>query len=53
VKRVGYLVAVAGVAAVLGSAWANDSGTEAEARAMLERAIVALKEDKSAAFASF
>jgi hypothetical protein len=53
VKRIGFAVAVAGVTAVLGSSWANDSGTEEEARAMLERAIVALKEDKAAALASF
>ena len=46
-------MAVAGVMAVLGSSWANDSGTEEEARAMLERAIVALKEDEAAALASF
>jgi hypothetical protein len=49
----GFAVAVAGVMAVLGSSWANDSGTEEEARAMLERAIVALKEDEAAALASF
>jgi hypothetical protein len=42
---------VAGLA--VGAAWANDSGTEREARAMLERAITALKEDKTAALASF
>ena len=52
-KRMGFAVAVAGVMAVLGSSWANDSGTEEEARAMLERAIVALKEDEAAALASF
>ncbi|HSA81690.1 MAG TPA: cache domain-containing protein [Geminicoccaceae bacterium] len=52
-KRIGFAVAVAGVMAVLGSSWASDPGTEEEARAMLERAIVALKEDEAAALASF
>jgi hypothetical protein len=51
VKRIGSALVVAGLA--VGAAWANDSGTEREARAMLERAITALKEDKTAALASF
>jgi hypothetical protein len=46
------LVAAA-LTAVHGAAWANDSGTEPEARAMLERAIAALKQDETAALASF
>jgi hypothetical protein len=53
VKRIGCMVAVVAVTAVLGSPWASDSGTEEEARAMLDRAIVALKADKAAALASF
>ena len=52
-KRIGFTVAVAGVTAVLGSTWASDSGTEQEARAMLERAITALKQDEATALASF
>jgi hypothetical protein len=40
--------------AVAGTAWgAAASGSEQEARAMLERAIAALKEDQVAALASF
>jgi hypothetical protein len=53
VKRIGSALVVAGVTAVLGTSWANDSGTEQEARTMLDRAIAALKEDKTAALASF
>ena len=44
---------VAGLTAVIGTAFANVAGTEEEARAMLSRALAALKEDKAAALASF
>jgi hypothetical protein len=53
VKRIGSLLIVAGLATVHGAAWANDAGTEQEARAMLDRAIAALKADTPAALASF
>jgi Single Cache domain 2 len=53
VKRIGSLLVAAGVTAVLGTSWASDAGTEQEARAMLDRAIAALKQDETAALASF
>jgi Single Cache domain 2 len=53
VNRIGSALALAGLLAVIGTARANDAGTAAEARAMLERAIAALKDDQAAALASF
>jgi Single Cache domain 2 len=53
VKRIGFAVAVVCGMAVVGTCWASDSGTEQDARAMLDRAIAALKQDKTAALASF
>ena len=52
-KRIGFAVAVACGMAVVGTCWASDSGTEQDARAMLDRAIAALKQDQTAALASF
>lgn len=52
-KRIGCALVVLGVTTVLGTSWANDAGTEQEARAMLDRAIAALKEDETAALTSF
>jgi hypothetical protein len=53
VKRIGCALVVLGMTTVYGTAFANDIGTEQEARAMLDRAIAALKEDETAALAAF
>jgi Single Cache domain 2 len=53
VKRIGTALVVAAVMAGLGTAGASASGTAEEARAMLGRAIAALKADKTAALAAF
>jgi hypothetical protein len=44
---------VAALLAVFGTARADEAGTKAEARAMLERALAALKADEAAALAAF
>ena len=53
VKRIGTALVMAAGMAVLGTAWANDAGTEEEARAMLARALAALKDDETTALAAF
>jgi hypothetical protein len=53
VKRIGCALVVLGMTTVYGTAFASDVGTEQEARAMLDRAIAALKEDETAALAAF
>jgi hypothetical protein len=53
VKLIASALVVAGLTASLGTALAEVAGTEQEARAMLSRALAALKEDEAAALASF
>jgi hypothetical protein len=53
VKRIVYAMALGGVTAGLSSAWAGELGTREEARAMLERAVAALKEDEAGALGRF
>jgi Single Cache domain 2 len=53
VKRIGYALVAIGITAVPGLSFADDAGTEQDARAMLDRAVAALKADKEAALASF
>src|SRR5919106_170178 len=53
VKRIACALVVLGVTTVFGPSFANDTGTEQQARAMLDRAIAALKEDETAALAAF
>jgi hypothetical protein len=53
VQPIGILLLVSGLSAFGGSAWADEGGSAAEARAMLERALVALKVDEAKALAAF
>lgn len=53
VMRTGTALMMAIVLAFLGTARAGEAGTEADARAMLERALAALKDDETAALAAF
>jgi hypothetical protein len=46
-------MALGGVMAGMSSSWAGESGTSEEARAMLERAVAALKEDQATALGLF
>jgi hypothetical protein len=53
VKLIASALVVAGLTASLGTALAEVAGTEQEARAMLSRALAALKENEAGALASF